>query len=690
MINPAQYTKVLQAASDQQLMDMLKRPDKIPSQFIVAEINRRQAMRQAAQAQERKMASMQQQPVMPQAPQQMAPQGRQQPQRPPQQPVGMRVGGDPNRIAQMIRERPYMVDDLVYRQPSKDISNMDFSGLRQNLPYVYPNPEKGLKGLGSEDFSKFRIPASLNEGQTSNTLSSMSEGLNNPGMNEGQPSNTKPIGDSDSRFDGPKTIDQKINDGFESFEKDLESTKEGIKSSGSDVTAAEIDKKGIKSKKITIGKTTGETDTSELEKSIEDKVTVDLGEKSQTALFKEVFEAQNADRLMQAEAQAVLSENQRKRLSGLQADYDKVSTAMEELAKVYDKNSTTPENRFFRSLTDMGVDLLASPEANFMQALGKSAKKGLETWDTLSKEAKDNVLKKYTAGVTLAQTRADLNSKIINAANAIDKGDVDALNSILTGKMADRRGLIDAGAQDKGFSLKGTGLELQGRGQDISAAGQLAQTRLGDTRIKSQEEIAQGQISSSQAEGDANRSVRTETAQAQLDQGADIANQRDERAKQGQLIQVEGLELQSLNNWASQLNADERNRIANITANKPPAAVAYLEHLVSNKTKYGLDDSDITDFITGANKGTSGSMASILTTVRTYAETDFKQQTPIPGVEPANNGEYSLSQYDAYHRRNLLGIFGLGGDQSLTSRNAPPKGTRVYDEDGLADKDTAS
>ena len=83
-------------------------------------------------------------------------------------------------------------------------------------------------------------------------------------------------------------------------------------------------------------------------------------------------------------------------------------------------------------------------------------------------------------------------------------------------------------------------------------------------------------------------------------------------------------------------------------------------------------------------------MASILTTVRTYAKTDFEQQTPIPGVEPANNGEYSLAQYDAYHRGNLLGIFGLAGDQSLTAQNAPPKGTRVYDEDGLAEKDTAS
>ena len=684
MINPAQYTKVLQAASDQQLMDMLKRPDKIPSQFIVAEINRRQAMRQAAQAQERKMASMQQQPVMPQAPQQMAPQGRQQPQRPPQQPVGMRVGGNPSRIAQMMRERPYMVEDLVYRQPNKDMSDMDLSGLRQNLPYIYPNPEKGLKGLGSEDFSKFRIPVSLNEGKTSDaTPPAPTEELGQIGLNEGQTSGSASPTE-------PLTISEKIAEGYKSFEEDLEKTREGIKSGGSDVTAAEIDKTGIESDKITIGKTTGETDTSEIERGIRDKVTVDLG-KSQTDLFKEVFEAQNSDRLMQAEAQAVLSKNQRERLAGLQEDYNKVATAMEDLAKAYDKNSTTPENRFFRSLTDMGIDLLASPEANFMQALGKSAKKGLETWDTLSKEAKDNVLKKYTAGVTLAQTRADLNSKIVSAADAIDKGDVDTLNSILASRMADRKGLIDAGAQDKGFSLKGTGLELQQRGQDISAGAQLAGIRQGDTRIKSQEEIAQGQIASRQAEGDADRTTRTETAQAQLEQGADIANQRDARAEQGQLIQLEGLELQSLNNWANSLNAAERNRIAEITATKPAASVQYLEYLSSNMDKYGLDSEDLKNYIINPSKsGTSGSMASILTTVRTYAKTDFEQQTPIPGVEPANNGEYSLAQYDAYHRGNLLGIFGLAGDQSLTAQNAPPKGTRVYDEDGLAEKDTAS
>ena len=49
-INPAQFQDILQRATDEQLMQMLKRPDKIPSMFIQQEIARRRQMRQAAQA----------------------------------------------------------------------------------------------------------------------------------------------------------------------------------------------------------------------------------------------------------------------------------------------------------------------------------------------------------------------------------------------------------------------------------------------------------------------------------------------------------------------------------------------------------------------------------------------------------------------------------------------------------------
>ena len=87
MINPAKYNSVLQKASDEQLMNMLRRPDKIPSQFVVAEINRRQNMRQAAAVEQRRQARMQE---MAMAQQQQAPMAM--PQQGPQA-MGMQSGG---------------------------------------------------------------------------------------------------------------------------------------------------------------------------------------------------------------------------------------------------------------------------------------------------------------------------------------------------------------------------------------------------------------------------------------------------------------------------------------------------------------------------------------------------------------------------------------------------------------------
>ena len=99
MINPAQFNEVLGRASDQQLMALLKRPDKIPSQFVVSEINRRQAVRQAAQAQQRQQAIAQEQQRAAQsmntqmrAPRMQNPNNMRQSM---PQPVGMSNGGIP-------------------------------------------------------------------------------------------------------------------------------------------------------------------------------------------------------------------------------------------------------------------------------------------------------------------------------------------------------------------------------------------------------------------------------------------------------------------------------------------------------------------------------------------------------------------------------------------------------------------
>jgi hypothetical protein len=54
-INPAKFQSILQQATDQQLVQMLRRPDEIPSMFIQQEIARRRKMRQASQADMSKM-----------------------------------------------------------------------------------------------------------------------------------------------------------------------------------------------------------------------------------------------------------------------------------------------------------------------------------------------------------------------------------------------------------------------------------------------------------------------------------------------------------------------------------------------------------------------------------------------------------------------------------------------------------
>tara|TARA_Y100001973_G_scaffold60936_1_gene89550 strand:- start:3693 stop:5672 length:1980 start_codon:yes stop_codon:yes gene_type:complete len=79
-MNIAKVQSVLKNMPDQQLMQMLRRPDKIPSMFIQQELRRRQQMRQASEANARGLG-LQPPPPMPR-------------QRSPQQAMGMSDGGN--------------------------------------------------------------------------------------------------------------------------------------------------------------------------------------------------------------------------------------------------------------------------------------------------------------------------------------------------------------------------------------------------------------------------------------------------------------------------------------------------------------------------------------------------------------------------------------------------------------------
>ena len=103
MINPAKIQSVLQQLPDEQLMAMLKRPDKIPSMFVQQELKRRQQVRMAAKAQQSRP------PMPPQQPQ------------PQQQPMGMEDGGRPS-FMEIIKnglgqgQRPYSQE--TYMNPA--------------------------------------------------------------------------------------------------------------------------------------------------------------------------------------------------------------------------------------------------------------------------------------------------------------------------------------------------------------------------------------------------------------------------------------------------------------------------------------------------------------------------------------------------------------------------------------------
>ena len=85
-INPARVQQVLSQATDQQLMQMLKRPDKIPSMFIQQEIAKRRQMRMAANAEKSKYQQLTGPSVMPANTQFQG-------VRRLNQPVGMHAGG---------------------------------------------------------------------------------------------------------------------------------------------------------------------------------------------------------------------------------------------------------------------------------------------------------------------------------------------------------------------------------------------------------------------------------------------------------------------------------------------------------------------------------------------------------------------------------------------------------------------
>jgi len=127
-INPARIQSVLRQASDQQLMMMLRRPDKIPSMFVQQELQRRRAMRQNAKAEQTKMQA----PI--QRPQQnmnnVSPQNFGRDMNMARQPIGLKHGGQ-HPTPQEIFNKQSAIDSTI----GATKAYLPYTGLAGSTPY---------------------------------------------------------------------------------------------------------------------------------------------------------------------------------------------------------------------------------------------------------------------------------------------------------------------------------------------------------------------------------------------------------------------------------------------------------------------------------------------------------------------------------------------------------------------------
>ena len=780
MINPAQYTAVLQKASDGQLMQMLKRPDKIPSQFVVAEINRRQSMRQAAMADQQRQARVQE---MMTAQQQMPQQ-----QMPQQQPMGMSIGGptlitalggninspipdqvgidpfDPARetymeylarvgdaknVARLATEDSGMVTDQgPPAEEAPDAPVFDNVGIKASAPYA-TNVSKGPDGpsfaqkyifgreFGGTDRNPLRmaqgeyfdkqevidaankmpldpgiqsaidarrakgIRSATNDMINTNMAVREAEGMyagtgnlksKAGGIRQGDTGGPIDYEPGSTDFSSALGMGRGANNNKAPDKSDMDRTKTASESAAQalsafsvDITAVNNKDKGVKTPGVVTGKdsqantapsgggtsdgtTSGgitNTGTTTPNRSI-DTTRVDTGSDketpSQKSLAEQVAASNKATLSTLAGGYDNLAAADRRRAKVLEGELLKVTTAMEDMAKIYDQNATTPENRIFRSMIDMGLALAGSKENNFMIALAESGKTGLQTFDRLNNEEKERLFKKYGAAVDLARTRADITGQINGLLASADRTSLEGQTKVAEGEIADRGVILSAQQSD----IQNQQQDRKAEQTDVSLSTDVETKEVGmeqtDTKLdQGQQALDQGQ-----------QQIDLSRDRLQLD--ADLGQQRIDVQREGNDIQLflggKKLELQALTAAASNATNQERNAIDRFIANKPAASVAYLDEVAS---RFGEDVAK--QMILGKNSnGMDIDNSSITTTARTFAISDFEMQPKIPGVEPENDdGTYSQGQYFDHHLKNIrTSIYGSapGGSSGSSGQAA--------------------
>tara|TARA_R110002012_G_scaffold229474_1_gene402110 strand:- start:488 stop:2377 length:1890 start_codon:yes stop_codon:yes gene_type:complete len=420
MINPAQYQQVLQKMPDQALMQLLKRPDKIPSQFVVQEINRRKQMRQAGQAQKQQVANavamQQQQPV-----QTTTPEG--------QPAMGMQVGGSPRYTGSQYdkfknysgvssygtpRKRNLSPSQIGYKSeydfdmtdadtgpfgftPLYDIEaerrRLNTKGRTYPLSGISLNPLKTISRFNPKykpDGTEIRKADTEEAYKQSQAMQgrSFKEGTDNPSYRTDKTGNP--------------TFSQ-LGDYGETLEPNLSPDNTGIKSVDSGQTKSENENL-VESAKENINKIP--------ESNINNQFSTMLSELD-TKLEK-TKQPYNRDMLINgyknselfdttAASFKELNDKSQARVEAFNARSDELRKAREKMIGDLEKEGRTKENIVFESLITTGLNLMASPNASFTQALGEAGKAGLATFQSLRKEEKDRVRQKHLMAYQLAE-----------------------------------------------------------------------------------------------------------------------------------------------------------------------------------------------------------------------------------------------------------------------------------------------
>jgi len=127
-----------------------------------------------------------------------------------------------------------------------------------------------------------------------------------------------------------------------------------------------------------------------------------------------------------------LRDDQKKLLDAYNDGTAELITKRKELMDMMDTQRRTPQNMMFQALIDFGLELAASPEANFMRAVAKAGQKGISSFRNLGKQDQEQLFQKYKMAYDIAATEfehkmkgqkmaLDMNVQLLNVADTLSQ-----------------------------------------------------------------------------------------------------------------------------------------------------------------------------------------------------------------------------------------------------------------------------